>query len=327
MSPQVGIIGSINADLSVGVERHPRPGETILGTGGQLSPGGKGGNQALAAARQGAETMMIGAIGSDSHADAATRLLREAGVNLNHVVTVPGPTGLAIVAVDADGENNIIVVPGANARLTPDHIKAAHEALGTCTVAVIQGEIPAETITFASATLERLGVRQILNLAPVLSLPFSVLERSDPLVVNEHEAAQILAAAHTGVLPFTPAEESGHGPKLAAALVKTGIKSAIVTLGAAGAALATNQGVIQIEAPEVKATDTTGAGDAFVGALAAAVAHGADLPTACKQAVRVAAFSVQGHGAQNSYPTTNDTLPANLAAGPHDLRPAEARWS
>lgn len=313
MSPQVGIIGSINADLSVGVERHPRPGETILGTGGQLSPGGKGGNQALAAARQGAETIIIGAIGSDSHADAATRLLRGAGVNLDHVVKVPGPTGLAIVAVDARGENNIIVVPGANARLSPDHIQAAQEALGTCTVAVIQGEIPAETITFASKTLEKLGVRQILNLAPVLDLPLSVLKRSDPLVVNEHEACQILSAAHMGVLSSMSAENE-QGTKLAAALVKLGITSAIVTLGAAGAAVATNHRAIQIAAPKVEATDTTGAGDAFVGALAAAVAHGADLPTACRQAVRVAAFSVQGHGAQSSYPTTNDILPANPAA-------------
>lgn len=308
MSPRVGIIGSINADLSVGVEHHPRPGETVLGTGGQVTPGGKGGNQALAAARQGAETLMIGAVGTDSHAEIATRLLRYAGVDLRHVATVPGPTGLAIVAVDPNGENNIIVVAGANASLAPAHIAAAAEDLTGCAVAVIQGEIPAETINFASETLEQLGVRQILNLAPVLNLPHSTLRRSDPLVVNEHEAAQILSAAHSGVLPFAPTE-AGHGLKLAAALVKTGIKTAIVTLGADGAALATARDVIHIDAPEVEAVDTTGAGDAFVGALAAGLAEGNTLADACRQAVRVAAYSVRGHGAQESYPTTNQTLP------------------
>lgn len=308
MSPRVGIIGSINADISVAVERHPRPGETVLGTGGQVTPGGKGGNQALAAARQGAETLIVGAVGSDSHADVATRLLRQAGVDLRHVATVADPTGLAIVAVDPNGENNIIVVPGANASLTSAHVAAAKEDLAACAVAVIQGEIPAETINFASETLEQLGVRQILNLAPVLNLPPGTLRRSDPLVVNEHEAAQILSAARSGVLPFAPTEAS-HGLKLAAALVKSGIKTAIVTLGADGAALATAYGVIQIDAPEVEAIDTTGAGDAFVGALAAGLAEGNTLPEACRQAVRVAAFSVCGHGAQESYPTTNQTLP------------------
>ena len=308
MSPRVGIIGSINADLSVAVERHPHPGETVLGTGGQVTPGGKGGNQALAAARQGAATLIIGAVGTDSHADVATRLLRQADVDLRHVATVPGPTGLAIVAVDPNGENNIIVVPGANTSLTPAHVAAAKDDLAGCTVAVIQGEIPGGTINFASETLEQLGVRQILNLAPVLNLPSETLRRSDPLVVNEHEAAQILAAAHSGVIPFAPTE-GGHGLKLAAALVKSGIKSAIVTLGAAGAALATIHGVIQIDAPEVEAIDTTGAGDAFVGALAAALSEGNDLPDACRQAVRVAAFSVRGHGAQESYPKTDETLP------------------
>ena len=321
MSPRVGIIGSINADLSVGVEHHPRPGETVLGTGGQLSPGGKGGNQALAAARQGAETIMIGAVGADANADVATRLLRQARVDLSHVATVPGPTGLAIVAVDPDGENNIIVIPGANSKITPAHIDAARDLLATCAVAVIQGEIPAETINSASETLGKLGVRQILNLAPVLDLPPAILQRSDPLVVNEHEAAQILASAKSKV-HFAPVPD-GHGLKLAAALVKTGIKSAVVTLGAVGAAVATINGVFLVKSPTVQAIDTTGAGDAFVGALAFSLAQGNELPDACRHAVRVAAFSVQGHGAQNSYPTTNETLPSNLAARPQDLRPAD----
>ncbi|MCO4249543.1 ribokinase [Pseudarthrobacter raffinosi] len=308
MSSRVAVIGSINADLTVGVERHPRPGETVLGSGGELAPGGKGGNQALAAARQGAETVMIGAVGSDPHADIATRLLRQEGVDLSHVSVVPGPTGLAIVAVDPGGENNIIVVPGANARLTPGHIAAAEDTLAACAVAVIQGEIPAETIEFASESLGRLGVRQVLNLAPVLDLPPSVLGRSDPLVVNEHEAAQILAEAGGRAVSLTTTD-AAYGQELAGALVESGIRSVVVTLGSAGAVLATSELSIHIDAPKVEAADTTGAGDAFVGALAACLARGSDLQSACAQAVRVAAFSVRGHGAQDSYPAASEALP------------------
>lgn len=308
MSSRVAVIGSLNVDLAVGVERHPRPGETVLGSGGELAPGGKGGNQALAAARQGAETIMIGAVGSDAHADTATRLLGQEGVDLSHVGIVPGPTGLAIVAVDPSGENNIIVVPGANAGVTPGHIAAAEDTLAACTVAVLQGEIPAATIEFASEILGRLGVRQVLNLAPVLGLPPSVLGRSDPLVVNEHEAAQILAAEGDRVAsPATT--EAAHGRDLAAALVDSGVRSVVVTLGSAGAVLATSGFSVHIAAPRVHAVDTTGAGDAFVGALAASLAQGRDLQSACEQAVRVAAFSVRGHGAQNSYPAATEALP------------------
>lgn len=309
MSSRVAVIGSLNVDLAVGVERHPRPGETVIGSGGELAPGGKGGNQALAAARQGAETVLIGAIGSDLHADTAIRLLRQEGVDLRHVSVAPGPTGLAIVAVDPGGENNIIVVPGANAGITPGHIAAAEDTLAACTVAVLQGEIPAKTIVFASESLGRLGVRQILNLAPVLNLPSSVLERSDPLIVNEHEAAQILAAAGDRVVsPATT--EADYGQELAAALVDTGVRSVVVTLGSAGAVLATSGFSVHIGAPKVDAVDTTGAGDAFVGALAASLARGRDLQGACEQAVRVAAFSVSGRGAQDSYPAASEALPA-----------------
>lgn len=308
MNRSVAVIGSINADLCVTVERHPRPGETVLGAGGELLPGGKGGNQALAAARQGAKSIMIGAVGADPYADIATGLLRQEGVDLSHVITVPGQTGLAIVAVDSNGENNIIVVPGANARITTDHIDAAREVLATCAVAVLQGEIPAETIIHASEMLEQLGVRQILNLAPVLNLPLTTLRRSDPLVVNEHEAADILSAAGVEVMQ-AGAGEGGGGLSLVTSLVALGIKSVVVTLGSAGAVLATPHSVTHIEAPAVEAVDTTGAGDAFVGALAAALAQGADLPDACRRAVRVASFSVCGYGAQSSYPASDEELP------------------
>ena len=308
MSSRVAVIGSLNVDLTVGVERHPRPGETVLGSGGQLAPGGKGGNQALASARQGAETAMIGAVGSDSHADIATRLLKQEGVDLSHVGVIPGPTGLAVVAVDSGGENNIIVVPGANAGMTPDRIAAAEDTLAACAVAVLQGEIPAETIEFASESLGRLGVRQVVNLAPVLKLSPSVLGRSDPLVVNEHEAAQILAAAGGRTVALARTEAT-YGQELAAALVETGVKSVVVTLGSAGAVLATSGFSVHIDAPRVQAVDTTGAGDAFVGALAASLAQGRDLQSACERAVRVAAFSVRGRGAQESYPAAHEALP------------------
>lgn len=309
MMSRLAVIGSINADLSVTVDRHPRPGETVLGQSATLTPGGKGANQALAAARQGAATLMIGAVGTDANAEASTTLLRQGHVDLSQVVAIPGPTGLAIVAVASDGENNIIVVPGANASLSSEHVSAARDLLASCDVAVLQGEIPTATIDFASDTLGEVGVRQILNLAPVIPVEAATIRRADPLVVNEHEAAEILGMAPSAV-EGTAAGTTVSGLQLAAALVKLGARSSVVTLGSAGAAIADRSGTRHVAAPHVTAVDTTGAGDAFVGALAADLARGARLAAACLHGSRVAAFSVGRRGAQESYPGRYETLPA-----------------
>lgn len=307
---RVVVVGSINADLTVRVDRHPTPGETLLGSGGNLTPGGKGANQAVAAARLGADTAMLGAVGSDAGAEAATALLRSAGVDLGAVATVEGPTGLAVVTVSDAGENTIVVVPGANAAVTTrqvDDSAGLVEAAGLC---VLQGELPAETTEHAIRLAGAAGVRVMLNLAPVIPLPADLFELADPLVVNEHEAK--LALEMLGAdLPVTRGENPDSlASRLASALLSAGPRSVVVTGGAAGAAVA-REGTdpVHLPAPRVQVRDTTGAGDAFVGALAADLVRAAPLEAAAARAVRVGAYSVVRHGAQPSFPTQEDELP------------------
>lgn len=297
------VVGSINADLNLRVRRHPGPGETLIGDDGTVTPGGKGANQALAARRLGAEVRMIGAVGDDPNAAAALSLLDEAGVDLDSVPVREGtPTGLAVVTVDAAGENTIVVVPGANATVDGTAVRAHAEKLRSAEMVVLQGEIPRDGIEEA---VRLSGGRVILNPAPVLELDPEVLRRSDPLVVNEHEAGLVLSllAPDTG-LPSTP-EETLH------ALRREGIGSVVLTLGGAGSLVLPGDAseAVRIPACPVEAVDTTGAGDAFIGALAAHLLESDDLVEAARFASRVGAFAVQSEGAQPSYPHRGDELP------------------
>ncbi|NKX53082.1 ribokinase [Arthrobacter mobilis] len=301
MPGTVAVIGSINVDLHLLVDRLPGPGETLLGAGGTLSPGGKGANQAVAAARQGAAVLMVGAVGRDANAAAATELLRQSGVDLGLVAEVGGPTGLAVVTVDRKGENSIVVVPGANREVDTALVEAALPRLAGCDVVVLQGEVPPGTVEFALRALAGPAVRTVLNLAPVIPVAAEAMLAADVLIVNEHEAAEalaILSAAPSG-LTGDPVADGG---ALVAALVAAGLGAAVVTLGARGAVLADGGQPVHVPAPEVAAVDTTGAGDAFVGAAAAALSRGAGLYEACTLATAVAAQTVTAHGAQQSYP-------------------------
>lgn len=292
-SGRVVVLGSLNADVFARVERHPRPGETVLGSGGEVRAGGKGANQAAAAALAGAPVVMVGAVGSDAYAAVATGNLARAGVSLDAVRTVEGPTGLALITVSADGENSIIVIPGANAQVgAPDlgHL----ETLSASDVLVLQGEVPVEAVTAAAQTAAVRGARVVVNLAPVVALPAEVLQLADPLVVNEHEGE--------GALRLLDADPSGLSPeKLCQALRANGVPSVVMTLGGEGALIAADA-VTNIPAENVTVVDTTGAGDAFVGALAAGLCAGEDLVAAARRATRFAAEAVQHEGAQDSYP-------------------------
>ena len=294
----VVVIGSVNTDLIVRVPRHPRPGETVLGGPSTTSPGGKGANQALAAARRGARTALVGAVGSDEDAVLALALLHEAGVDLTGVRHLDGGTGLAIITVAADGENAIVVVPGANARVQPDQVD--DEVLAAAGVCVLQGEVPAEVVVHAVARCTELGTRVLLNLAPPLALPPGVLRAADPLVVNEHEARAALAQ-------LTDAEVAE--AELPGALHAAGVRSVVVTLGARGAVVVDAAGTTAVPAPRVEVRDSTGAGDAFVGALAGQLAAGASLVDAARLAARVGAATVRGDGAQPSYPWAGEAMP------------------
>lgn len=289
---QVTIVGSSNVDITALMRRLPGPGETVLADSYQLSPGGKGANQALAAQLAGAATEFIGAVGNDSHADIALGQLKDAQVVLDRVARSAKPTGVAIIQVDSAAENSIAVVSGANATVDSDTVAEAGQLHG---IVVLQGEIPASGIT---AAMDAATGRVVLNLAPVIELDRAHLLAANPLVVNEHEAALILQQLDASDAPTNDAE-----PVIAQRLLEHGLASVVITLGANGCLVAERGAPIQqLPAIKVKAVDTTGAGDAFTGALAARLAHGDSLAQAAGFAGRFAALTVQGHGAQSSYP-------------------------
>ncbi|NJC23712.1 ribokinase [Arthrobacter pigmenti] len=303
--PGVVVVGSINADLVVTLERHPQPGETLLGRTMTVMPGGKGANQAVAAAKLGAPTTMIGAVGQDSYTDVALSGLHAAGVDTTSVHRAGTTTGVAIVEVDDDGENTIVVIPGANGEVSESLVGAASDRIADAGVLVLQGEIPAASV--ASAVAAAHG-RVLINLAPVIELDRETLLRADPLVVNEHEGALVLAQLTGAPAPSDHADSLDHA-ETARSLLACGFGSVVITLGGSGALLASSSGLLEIAAPSVPVVDTTGAGDAFVGALAARLVMGDSLPDAVRVAVRVGAFAVGAEGAQPSYPSLEDALP------------------
>jgi len=291
----VFVVGSINQDFVLRVQRRPRPGETVTGAELSLHPGGKGANGAVAAARLGAEVAMLGRVGEDAFGRKLVENLRINGVDTSWVETVSGaPTGSAFITVTPDGENAIVVSPSANRRFGPGEVEAAASDLREADVVVAQLEVGVEAIESAARIVTGAGGRLLLNLAPPRELPGELLRLCDPLVVNEHEAAFLLGEEATS-------EES------ARRLLELGPASVIVTLGAAGAVFATGGASPErFPAPEVEAMDTTGAGDAFVGALAAKLAEGAPLEVAVPYAVFAGAVAVTRQGAQGSLPTAED---------------------
>lgn len=293
------VVGSANADLVIGVERRPAPGETVLGSDLVTHPGGKGANQSVAAARLGARTALLARVGDDAHGRLLLDSQRAAGADTVGVLVGGAPTGVALITVDPSGDNSIVVSPGANARLAPEDIRAAGSLLAASRVVSTQLEIPVETVTEVVRTLPQ-DTRFVLNPSPPAPLPAEVLRACDPLVVNEHEARYILGAEAS----------SGTPEDWARALLSLGPRSVVITLGAEGALTATPlNSPVRIPSPRVEAVDTTGAGDAFTAALAWRLGQGDDLPTAAAFAARVGAASVTRRGAQASYPTAKEVEP------------------
>ncbi|STD03649.1 Ribokinase [Dermatophilus congolensis] len=296
---RVVVFGSLNADLYARVERHPTPGETVLGTGGFSRPGGKGANQAVAAALAGASVTMVGAIGEDANAEVALSLLNKAGVDCTGVRVVPGPTGTAIIAVSAQGENLIIVIPGANGKVTPDYVPAIRDT----DVLVLQGEIPVESIDAAAAAAVAAGARPVINLAPIVDVAPATLLAANPLVVNEHEAlaaADIVDPQRAGAVLADDVHEMAEN--VADRLLQAGVESVVITLGGQGALVASAEGKEHVPGEMVEVVDTTGAGDCFVGVVAAGLATGLSLAEAATAANSAAARAVGAEGTQHSYP-------------------------
>lgn len=290
------VVGSANADLVVGVERRPAAGETVLGSDLAVHPGGKGGNQAVAAARLGARTVLLARVGDDAHGRLLLESQKAAGVETAGVLVGGAPTGVALITVDPSGDNSIVVSPGANARLTPEDVRAAGPLFDAARVVSVQLEIPSETVAEVAGAMSP-GGRLVLNPSPPAPLPDRVLAACDPLVVNEHEARYMLGEGAGG----TPEE-------WARALLGLGPQSVVVTLGAAGALVADGRtgDVVPVPSPRVEAVDTTGAGDAFTAALAWRLGLGEGLTEAAAFAVRVGAAAVTKRGAQASFPTAQE---------------------
>jgi len=302
--PQVTVLGSLNMDISVTVPRLPGPGATVLGSAARFTPGGKGANQAVAAARLGADVRMVGCLGADDFGRRLLAALRAEGIHTGAVRVVDGvPTGLAMIAVDAAGENQIIVAPGANHQVGPPDVAAA--AAGPRDVLVISAEIPAPAITRALAQPGSI----ILNLAPA---PENAATLVSPglawLVVNESEAAAILGHPVSGL---------AEARRAATELTTRGPRRAVVTAGARGAALADGpDGAQVIDGFPVHAVDTVGAGDTFVGALAVALAAGVPAAEAVRAAAAAGAAAVTRHGAQTAMPGPADILAATGVTWP-----------
>lgn len=282
----VVVVGSANADLVVQVGRHPAPGETVLGSDLAVYPGGKGANQAVAAARLGARVALLGRVGTDGHGRLLRESLRRDGVELSHLHDTPAASGVAMIAVGPRGDNSIIVAPGANSLLSEDDVWGAAPLLRSAPIVSLQLEIPMPAVLAAA----RLARRAVLNLSPATPVPDELLALCDPLVVNEHEAALVLGGM-------------GDAAQQAKALLALGPRSVVITLGADGAVTAEDGAVQPVPSPRVAPVDTTGAGDAFAGALAWRLARGDALADAAAFAARVGAATVRRPGAQNSYPT------------------------
>ncbi|MEU6093441.1 ribokinase [Streptomyces sp. NPDC047079] len=288
------VVGSANADLVIGVERRPAAGETVLGSDLVVHPGGKGANQAVAAARLGARTALLARVGDDAHGRLLLDAQREAGVDTVGVLLGGAPTGVALITVDPSGDNSIVVSPGANGRLTPQDVRAAGNLLSASRVVSSQLEIPLETVVEVVRNLPS-GTRFVLNPSPPRPLPAELLAACDPLIVNEHEARVI-----------TGADLDGSPEEWATALLALGPRSVVVTLGAKGALVATAESMTRVPPVRVDAVDTTGAGDAFTAALAWRLGTGASLPDAAAYAARVGAAAVTRPGAQESFPTAEE---------------------
>jgi ribokinase len=309
-SPEIVVIGSANVDLVTRVERLPAPGETVLATGYAEHPGGKGANQAIAAARLGRAVSFVGVVGDDGHGAWLTEALVAEGVGVANLRRVPGvPTGRALVLVDDAAENSIVVVSGANAELRPDDVDAASAALQRAAVAVAQLEIPLDAVRAAGSASGRF----VLNPAPARPLDADLLDRVDVLVVNEGEFARV-----TGV------EVGDDAESFADRVSQAGLRCAVVvTLGGRGAMVCEDGQVTVCPAPPVTVVDTTGAGDCFVGALADALARGRSLPEALHWAVAAASLSTQSLGATTAMPTSAE-VEELLARSSRQSRPLES---
>ncbi|GFM63951.1 ribokinase [Pseudomonas lijiangensis] len=299
MQAKIVIVGSLNMDLVIRAQRLPRPGETLAGETFMTVPGGKGANQAVAAARLGGSVAMIGCVGEDAYGEQLRGALLAEGIDCRAVTSVSGvSTGIASIVVDDNSQNAIIIVAGGNAQLTPSLIGVFDALLVAAEVVICQLEVPMETVHYTLFRARELGKTVILNPAPAASpLPQEWYRLIDYLIPNESEAQAL-----TGIVVDSPVSAQ----EAAKALLAAGARNVIITLGEQGSLLANAQGFEHVPAQPVKAVDTTAAGDTFVGGFASALSQGKSESEAIRFAQVAAALSVTCAGAQPSIPTFDE---------------------
>jgi ribokinase len=292
------VVGSTNTDMVVTADHLPKPGETVLGGSFIMNPGGKGANQAVAAARSGGDVTFICKTGNDSFGIGSRQLFMNEGINVSSMMTDNDlPSGVALIMVDKSAENCIAVASGANGNLTPDDIKSSEKSIFDADIILMQLEIPIETVEFVTLRASELGKKVILNPAPARTIPESLLNKLFLITPNETEAEII-----TGIRVFDEITAS----KAAKKLFLSGVKNVIITLGSKGAMIYNETVCELVPAHKVKAIDTTAAGDVFNGALATAISEDMTLIDAVRFSCKAAAISVTRPGAQSSAPFRNE---------------------
>jgi ribokinase len=304
------VVGSINTDLVVGAARLPVVGETVLGSSFQIHPGGKGANQAVAVSRLDYPVQLIGKVGADQFGEQARTYLQSAGVDISGVEVDAGTSGVAMIAVSPRGDNSIIVVPGANAHVSPGFIDAHLEMIRGAGIVLTQLEIPIDTVQHLAEVCWREGIPLMLDPAPAQDLPLGILSRLQWFTPNETEAAFFAA-------PSLDDGDSTQPAKVADGLLAAGIQGVVLKMGARGSYLASVNGIAQLIPPyPVIALDTTAAGDAFNGAFATALMLDMQEASAAQFASAAAAISVTRPGAQPSMPGRDEVMRLHASQQP-----------
>ena len=292
------VIGSLNMDMTVKVEELPKLGETIFGNDFYESCGGKGANQAVAVSKLGMKTEMIGMVGKDSQGEKLIQNLNKYGIISDNVIKSNELTGRAIITVDKKGDNNIIVIPGSNFKITKEHIQAKQDVIASSDVVILQNEIPSETVEFSLLKAKELGKITIFNPAPARKLSGEVFKNTDYLILNETEMEEIFE------IKFN---DEKYTEKISIKKKEYGIKNIILTLGDKGSILfSEDNNIKKYDVYKVKAVDTTAAGDSFIGAFTMKICEIGNPDEAIKYATAVSAIVVTRQGAQDSIPTREE---------------------
>ena len=298
MSQNIVVVGSLNMDLVAYTSRLPEMGETLLGQDFQTFPGGKGANQAVAAARLGASVTMIGKVGADSFGKSLMENLQTNGVNTDHIFKDPQySTGTAVITVDSEGRNTIVVISGSNFQLTPQDIDQCRQVIAAADVLLLQLETPIETVTRAAQIASENGVKVLLNPAPAQALPDELYTLVDVIIPNETEAA---------LLTGSPVKNQDQVVQAAQILLKKGADNVLITLGKQGAVWLDAAGTRFVSAFTVNAVDSTAAGDAFIGGLGCALAQQMNIEDAMRWGSAAGALAVTRKGAQSSLPSKRE---------------------